>query len=75
MHDDQPAFGRSQGAAQAGMREAVDVIQVVRPAGDGEPLGFGMERVHRDLDAIGGQCLEDRSEPPLFFGGGDGVAS
>jgi len=53
------------------VREALDVVEVCRASGDGEPLGLGLEGVHRDRDAVGRQLVQDGGQPPLFAGRGD----
>ena len=50
--------------------EPVDVVEAGRAGGDGQPLGLGPGRVHRDRDPVGGESLEDGGKAALFLGGG-----
>jgi hypothetical protein len=70
-----PARGGGQRGVHSGIGESADVVEVCGAAGEREPLGGGPEGIHRDRNAADQELVQDRGEPLLFFGGGDGFGA
>lgn len=73
VHHDQLARRAGQRGVHSGIWESLDVVQVRGAAREREALSCGLEGIHRQWHAVRQELVQDRGEPLLFLGGGDGL--